>query len=350
MPRIVSVGTAVPGHRVRQEDARALTRQLFEGAVENLDTLLTVFDHAQVQTRYSSAPMEWFAQPHLFPERNKLYVESALDLSARALEDCLSQAGLAPSDVDHLIFVSTTGIATPSLDALLIDRLSMNPHIVRTPIWGLGCAGGIGGLSRAAEFAKARPASRIAVVAVELCTLAFQLNDRSRTNLIATSLFGDGAAAVLVSGDDIAEAGPEIIDHTSTTWPNTLDVMGWDLVEHGLRVVLSKKIPVIVRRHIREIVDNFLTAQRLALPEVEHYITHPGGPRVIDGYLEALDLEESQVAHTRSVLAEFGNMSSPTVLFVLKRFLNQLQGTRGAYGVASAMGPGFSAELLLLKW
>ena len=350
MPRVISVGTAVPGHLVLQEDARALTHRLFDGAVENLDTLLTVFDHAQVRTRYSSAPPEWFAQTHLFPERNKLYVESALDLSARAVEDCLSQAGLSPSDVDHLLFVSTTGIATPSLDALLIDRLSMNPHIVRTPIWGLGCAGGIGGLSRAAEFARARPASRIVVVAVELCTLTFQLNDRSRANLIAASLFGDGAAAVLVPGDDLPGPGPEILEHKSTTWPNTLDVMGWDLVEHGLRVVLSKKIPVIVRRHIRDVMDEFVAAQGLTLSDIEHYITHPGGPRVIEGYLEALDLEESQVAHTRSVLADFGNMSSPTVLFILKRFLDQLRGTPGAYGVASAMGPGFSAELLLLKW
>ena len=350
MPKIESVGTAVPSYRVTQEEARTLTRQLFDGAIENLDTLLTVFDHAQVNTRYSSAPPEWFTQHHTFPERNTLYIKSALGLSADAILDCLTPVDLSPSDIDHLIFVSTTGIATPSLDALLIDRLTMQPSIVRTPLWGLGCAGGIGGVSRAAEFARARPDSRIMVVAVELCTLTFQLSDHSRANLIATSLFGDGAAAVLVTGDEVEGEGPTIQGHTSTTWPNSLDVMGWDLVEQGLRVVLSKKIPVIVRRHIREMVEDFLISQNLSLADVGHYITHPGGPKVIEGYLGALALEESQVAHTRSVLSDYGNMSSPTVLFILKRFLHQLRDVQNQYGVASAMGPGFSAELLLLKW
>lgn len=350
MPRIVSVGTAVPPNRVTQEDARTLTRKIFGEAFENLDSLLKVFDHAQVHTRYSAATPEWFEATHTFPERNKHYITSALDLSSAAIEDCLSRAALSPEDIDHLIFVSTTGIATPSIDALLIDRLSLNPHLVRTPIWGLGCAGGIGGVSRAAEFARARPDSRIMVVAVELCTLTFQLTDHSRANLIATSLFGDGAAAVLISGDEVGDLGPEILAHTSTTWPKTLDVMGWDLVEQGLRVLLSKKIPVIVRRHIRDMISDFMVARDMSLADVSHYITHPGGPKVIDGYMEALMLEEPQVKHTRDVLSEFGNMSSPTVLFILQRFLEQLQDETDQYGIASAMGPGFSAELLLLKW
>ncbi len=252
--------------------------------------------------------------------------------------------------MDHLVFVSTTGVATPSIDALLIDRLATETHIVRTPIWGLGCAGGIGGVARAAESAIARPGSRIVVVAVELCTLTFQLTDHSRANLIATSLFGEGAAAVLVTGDEIPADGPEILAHTTTTWPRTLDVMGWELVEQGLKVLLSKKIPVIVRRHIRDMITEFLESQDMTLDDVGHYITHPGGPKVIDGYLETLDLEERHVKHTSDVHADFGNMSSPTVLFILRRFLDQLDGQTDQYGIASAMGPGFSAELLLLRW
>lgn len=350
MARIVSVGTAVPPHRITQEDARQLTRRLFDGAITGIDTLITVFDHAQIDTRYSAAPLDWFTQPRPFSEKNALYVSSAHDLASEAILRCLEPTGLSPSDIDHLIFVSTTGIATPSIDARLVHHLKMNPHVRRTPIWGLGCAGGVAGLSRAADFARAKPESRIIIVAVELCTLTFLLNDHSRSNLIATSLFGDGAAAVLVTGEHTEWTGPMIIGETSVTWPDSLDVMGWEVVEDGLKVVISKEIPAIVGRHIRPLMEDFLAHYGLTTQDVRHYITHPGGPRVIDGYKEALGLEEMQVSHPRSVLKEYGNMSSPTVLFILKRFLDQLRDSRNEYGIASAMGPGFSAEMVLLKW
>jgi alkylresorcinol/alkylpyrone synthase len=350
MARIVSIGTAVPEHRVAQQEAKALAQRLFPGADDELESMFRVFDSAQVQIRYSAAPLDWFTRSHSFPEKNALYVAAARTLSVRAIQACLAPVGLSPEDIDHLIVVSTTGIATPSLDALLINDLKMRRGVIRTPIWGLGCSGGVAGVARAAEFATARPRSRIVVVAVELCTLTFMQSDGSKENLIATSLFGDGAAAALITGTASGWPGPAILAHTCTTWPASLDVMGWHIVEDGFKLVLSKAIPAIVRNNIRTMVEAFLEENRLPRETVGHYITHPGGPRVIDAYREALDLDESQLRHTRAVLRDFGNMSSPTVLFVLERFLDQLAGCHGEYGLASALGPGFSAEMLLLQW
>ena len=350
MPRIISIGTAVPAHRIEQEEARTVARHLFSDAIDRLEALIKVFDHAGVQCRYSAAPLAWFKESHSLAEKNNLYIESARTLCGEAIMDCLSSQDLSPRDIDHLIIVSTTGISTPSLDAMLINQLDMRDDVIRTPIWGLGCAGGIGGLARAVEFAKARPDSRIVVVAVELCTLTLMRNDFSKQNLIATALFGDGAAAVLVAGDDQDGTGPSVIGHTATTWPDTLDVMGWDFGDGGFRVVLSKDIPLIVRDHISTLVTSFL--DRLDLPQdsIAHYITHPGGPKVIEAYKQALTLTDDQVQHTWDVLRAYGNMSSPTVLFIMKRFLEQLKDQKDGYGLASAMGPGFTSEMLMLKW
>ena len=350
MPRIVSIGTAVPPHRIEQEAARTVARHLFSDALERLDALIKVFDRAGVESRYSAAPLDWFNASHSFSEKNNLYIEVAQALCAEAVLDCLGMQGLSPKDIDHLIVVSTTGIATPSLDALLINQLDMRDDVLRTPIWGMGCAGGIAALARAVEFAKARPDSRIVVVAVELCTLTLMRNDFSKQNLIATALFGDGAAAVLVAGDDQDGAGPAVVGHTVTTWPDTLDVMGWDFTDGGFRVVLSKAIPMIVRDHIGQMVATFLDRLDLPRDSVAHYITHPGGPKVIEAYKQALTLTDEQVQHTWDVLRTYGNMSSPTVLFIMKRFLEQLKDQQEEYGLATAMGPGFTAEMLLLKW
>jgi len=346
----VAVGTSVPEHRIEQVEARVVAERLFGATPDRKDLIEKIFDNAQVRTRYSAAPPTWFTAPHPFSEKNALFRDSARRLCANAIRACLSSAGLETRDIDHLVVVTTTGVATPSLDALLINDLALRRDVVRTPIWGLGCAGGIGGLARAADFAVARPKSRIVVVAFEACTLTFLAEDESRQNLIAMSLFGDGAAAVLVAGDQAGLPGPSIVAHTGITWPDTLDVMGWEFVEKGFKVVLSKAIPVIVRNHIRGMTDDFLNNNGLDRTAVEHYITHPGGPRVIEAYREALGLSEEQVGHTRTVLREYGNMSSPTVLFIMKRFMDQLKDAGDAFGLASAMGPGFSAEMLLLRW
>ncbi len=353
MPRIVSVGTAVPPYEIRQEEVRSFARQLFEPAYSNIDRLLTIFENTSIQKRRFSRPRDWFEVERSFSERNQVYIEIACQLGEEAILRCLEGTGLKPDDIDHIYFVSTTGMATPSIDAHLINRLSMDIHVKRTPIWGLGCAGGVAGLSRAYEYACAFPESRVLLLALELCGLTFRRNDMSKSNLVASSLFGDGAAAVLVAGEE-AEIpcplnGPQIVSTMSTMWPDSLDVMGWEIRDDGLKVIFSKDIPTIVRKQIKPVVEEFLAKQRIDLEKVDHYIAHPGGIKVIQAYQEALGLPEEKFKHARSVLANFGNMSSATVLFVLEKELEDSH-TYGSYGLMAALGPGFSSELLLMRW
>lgn len=348
MPRIVSVGTAVPPHSVSQEDIKQACLRMFNGHGDMIERWSAVFDHARVRTRHTAAPLAWYLTPRSFTERNDLYIQAATDLSAEAIRHCLEPAGLTPGDIDHLILVSTTGLATPSLDALLFNRLGIPGYARRTPIWGLGCAAGVAGLARAADYVRAYPESRVVLVAVELCTATFVREDFSKSNIVATALFGDGAAAALVAGD--SHPGPAVVDAQSTLWPDSLDVMGWDIGSDGLKVVLSKALPAIVRSKLRPVVDAFLETHRITRSDVRHYIAHPGGPKVLDAYMGALELSEAHVRHARDILRDYGNMSSPTVLFVLKRFLEAQQDQNGDYGLIAAMGPGFSCELMLVRW
>jgi alkylresorcinol/alkylpyrone synthase len=351
MPRIASIGTAVPPYAVSQEKAREFAREMFGRAFCDIDRLLRVFDNANIQKRYFTVPMEWFKEHHSFREKNDTYIRAAADLSAEAVERCLSRARLKAQQVDHLIFVSTTGLSTPSIDALLANRFNMSRHLKRTPVWGLGCAGGAVGLSRAYEFAKAFPESRVLLVTLELCSLTFQRHDLSKSNLIATSLFGDGAAAVLVYGDDVDSVtfdGPSVLASMSTLWEDTEDVMGWDIADNGLNVVFSKDIPTIVKTLMRANMEQFLAGQQLTLSQIKRFVTHPGGMKVIDAYEEALELSPDQTTPAKSVLSQYGNMSSASVLFVLDEMMQV--GRPGDYGIVTALGPGFSSEQLLLRW
>lgn len=351
MARIVSVGTAVPKYEVDQREAREFARGLFREAFADIDRLLTIFDHAAIERRRFSQPRPWFEQDHSFAERNSAYVEAACNLGEEAIRRCLKEAGLTPREVDHFIFVSSTGLSTPSIDAHLVNRLGMNPRVKRTPLWGLGCAGGAAGLARAFEVARAFPERRVLLLALELCGLTFRRNDLSKSNLVATSLFADGAAAVLVAGEkaSVSKDGPRILDAMSMTWPRSLDVMGWEVVDDGLKVIFSRDIPSIVRREVRPVVEEFLRRWELTPDRVERYIAHPGGPKVLSAYEEALSLKETALSSARSVLRAYGNMSSATVLFVLERELREKPG-KGAYGLITALGPGFSLELLLIRW
>src|SRR5215213_462066 len=262
MPRIRSVATALPPHALSQERIRDLARQHFAPAFPEIDRYMTVFRHAQIDTRHFAAPLEWFMTPHSFKQCNDLFVEAATALGAAAARACLAQAGLEPSDIDHLIWVSTTGMAAPSPDAMLINRLGMGHHTRRTPIWGLGCAGGVAGLARAYDYTRAYPDQRVLLLSAELCSVTFQWNDHSKRNLIAASLFADGAAAVLVEGDEARglrlEASKEahvsslksqvsVLGTQSTLWPSSTEIMGWDIVDSGMQVVFSSRIPQIVR-------------------------------------------------------------------------------------------------------
>ncbi len=351
-PRVVSVGTALPPNRVSQEEARQLTRAVFGNTSRDLERLLGVFDNGHVKARYLSAPLEWYFELKSWSERNALYVRVALELSERAALEAMMRAGVTAADLDAIFFVSSTGLATPSLDSWLIKRLGMSRHAVRVPIWGLGCAGGAAGLNRAADYARAHKNAKVLLVTVELSSLTFQANDPSRANLISTSLFADGAAAVIMTGADIPlqTRGLQVLGGSSTLWDDTEDVMGWEVVDTGLKVLLSKSVPVIVEQHMREDVEHALEPLGLTLGDIKHFVTHPGGEKVMQAFREALTISESALDDSRMVLEQHGNMSSPTVLFALERFLSRFETIpNGEHVLLTAMGPGFSAEHAVLK-
>ena len=249
-PRVLSVATAVPRHCVSQETARDFARLMFSDTYRDVERLLPIFDNANIDNRHFCVPPEWFGEEHTFPEKNALYIQHALDLSEKAATRVLDKAGVVPEEVGAIFFVSTTGISTPSLDSKLIFRLGLSEQTRRVPVWGLGCAGGAGGLARAADYARAYPEKPVLLVGVELCGLTFVRGDRSKSNLVGTSLFADGAAAVLLGGE-AGGTGPVLHGSYSTTWPETEDVMGWDLVEAGLQVRFAKSVPQIVHEKMR---------------------------------------------------------------------------------------------------
>lgn len=364
IPVLTGLATALPPNRVDQASAKRLVSELFSGVLgPERSRLLQVFDHSGIESRRICMPIEWYGQPHTFAEANALYVEHALALAEEAARGAIAAAGLTPGDVDHVLFVSSTGIATPSLDARLANRIGFRSDVHRTPIWGLGCAGGAAGLSRARDLARADPHANVLLVALELCSLTFQKDDLDRRNLVATSLFSDGAAAALVSGAERARglrpgaaangsahrARLELLDSHSTLWPDTLDVMGWSVDERGLHVIFSRDIPTIVRQRIRADLGGFLALHGLELAHLSHVFAHPGGSKVLAAFAEALELSPEAFRHAHDVLRECGNMSSPTCLFVLERALEAGGLAPGTLGVVAALGPGFSSEYVLVR-
>jgi alkylresorcinol/alkylpyrone synthase len=353
LPVITSIGTAVPPYIIRQEESREFARNLFADSFKDIDRLLTVFESAQIEQRHFCTPLDWFATTPSWEEKNRLYIENAVRLSAEAARRCLEKAGLTPQDIDMIVFVSSTGISTPTIDARLFNQLGLRSDIKRLPVWGLGCAGGAAGLARGFDLAKAHPQSKVLIIAIELCGLTFLNGDRSKSNLIAASLFADGAAAVLLYGDEAAaEAGiqgPQVLGSRSNLWPDSLDVMGWDVQNAGLKVIFSKDIPTIVETKIRPVTEAFLSDWNLTLADITRVIAHPGGMKVLKAYEEALSLTPDALRHARDILRTHGNMSSCTVLFVLERELQDPH-RKGEHGLLMALGPGFSSEQVLLKW
>lgn len=354
MPRIEAVASAVPPHQVTQEDSVALARHFFQEAFPDIDRLLPVFAHSKIKKRHFCMPMDWFSDNRLFAEKNQLYVEHAEDLATQAALLCLDKAGVTPAEIDCLIFVSSTGIATPSLDSRLVNRLGLRSDITRLPLWGLGCAGGAMGLSRACEYTHAYPHKRALLISVELCGLTFIREDMSKSNLVATCLFGDGAAAVLVEGDDVqsnrSTDAPRLrfCGARTTTWPDTLDVMGWELTEPGLKVIFSRDIPTLIHQAMKDNVESFLSPYDTSVDRLRHFILHPGGAKVLTAYQQSLGISVDATRLSEEVLHNFGNMSSPTVLFVLEKSMEQAW-EPGERGLLAALGPGFSSELLLLE-
>lgn len=356
MPHILAVGTALPPHVLRQDDVKQFARAIYGDAFQDVDRLMGVFDNAEIEQRQFCVPLEWFGHERGFREKNDLYIANAIALSTTAVERCLANAGLRHDEIDYLLFVSTTGIATPSIDAQLIQRLPFRRDIKRLPIWGLGCAGGAGGLARAMEIARAVPDARILVVVTELCGLTFMRGDLTKSALIATSLFADGSAAVLVEGAAHSRLGPvaRLLDSYTRTLDDSLDVMGWEIGDEGFRVLISRDIPNIVRTFMRESIEAFLARRGLTPRDITHFIAHPGGAKVLEAYAESLALAPEKLEHTRETLRMCGNMSAASVLFVLERFMNHIAEEplreHGAYGLLCALGPGFASEQVLVRW
>ena len=349
MPRIIAAASAFPPHIVAQSTIKETVARVFAGRMAELERLLAVFDHARIASRQFMMPLAWYLEPHSQRERTEIYQQHGLELMVAAARQCLARADCSPEQVDHIIFVSSTGLATPSLDAHLLNRLGMRAATTRTPIWGLGCAAGAVGLSRAHEHCLAYPGHRVLLMALECCSLTFLAGDLTKKNLVATSLFADGAAAVLIGGEEVTTSGPALVATRSHLFPDSYRIMGWEFEEEGMQLVLSPKLPLVVKAELPALLEDFLAAHGLLQADLVHYITHPGGARVIDAYQEALGLSAGELQLTAAMLRRHGNVSSVSVLVVLEEwFAAGGMGTPG-YGLLSAFGPGFSAELLLFK-
>lgn len=352
MPKVISVATEDAPTIVQQDEVKEFARQVFSQRRQDFDRLIGVFTNASIESRHFTEEKSWYGEDHGFAERNRLYVDSAVKMSAACAMKCLTSAGLGPKEFNHIIFVSSTGVSTPSIDARLHNILGFEQHVRRTPIWGIGCAGGAVGLSRALEYAIAMPEHAVLLIAIELCGLTFQKDDYGKSNIIGTSLFSDGAAAVLVVGDKhplSARKGLVLLNSLSTIYDKSLDVMGWEVKDTGLKVIFSKDIPTIVHNSVRRNIEEIAASNKLDIRDLKHYVIHPGGPKVIDAYEEALGLSNDELRFTRTVLRNHGNMSSPTVLYVLKEFLDRGEYLPDEYGLISALGPGFSSELILFR-
>ncbi|WP_298832860.1 3-oxoacyl-[acyl-carrier-protein] synthase III C-terminal domain-containing protein [uncultured Planococcus sp.] len=351
MSMIRKVVTENAPYYVDQKEIVNVVRNLFGGHYTDIERLLKVFGNGQIEGRYFAAPLVWFEEERGLEEKNRLYVEEAVKMGSLAVSRCLEEAQVDKEDVDAFIFVSSSGMSTPTIDARIMNILQMPQHVKRIPLWGLGCAGGASGISRADDYCRAYPKAVVVVLCLELCSLTFQRSDTSKSNLIGTSLFADGAACALVTGDSVRLPGEgfHIKETQSTLMRDSEDVMGWDVKDEGLHVVFSRDIPKIIEKWLKPNVDLFLGGISRTSADITHFIAHPGGKKVLAAYEKSLGLSTGKTAISRAVLAKYGNMSSPTVLYVLKDFMEK-KPRQGEEGLLTALGPGFSSEMLWLEW
>ena len=338
----------MPPHLLTREDVKTYMRRVFDVGERRLDAMMTVIDNAQVHQRHSIFPVDYIVTPRSLEQLSLEYKEHSIRLGCEAAGRCLANAGMNPSDIDMIITVSCTGFMIPSLDAHLIEMMGFRPNVRRLPLTELGCAAGAMALARATEFVRASPGTSVLIVAVELPTLTFQRGDLSQANLISSVLFGDGAAAAVIA--DRPVAGPQIVDSDTYTFPTSLDAMGFDLRDSGFHIVLSKDVPQMIREKIRMLVDEFLQRSGLTRDNLSAFLLHPGGQKLLSYVEQELELDRTDTQLSWDVLGEYGNLSSATILFILHAFLTTRTMARGAYALAAAFGPGFSAELLLLHW
>ncbi|MGD0075694.1 MAG: 3-oxoacyl-[acyl-carrier-protein] synthase III C-terminal domain-containing protein [Candidatus Binataceae bacterium] len=351
-PVLRSIGRALSPNYYEQETLSAALWNEWNGNASERTRFERFHRSVGVRGRHLALPMDEYRAIDSFGKANDKWIERATELGEQAVSSALSQAGLSPTDIDHVFFTTVTGIASPSIDAKLINRLSMRPDVKRTPLFGLGCVGGVAGVARATDYVRAFPAQTAILVSVELCSLTLQLKDRSIANLIASGLFGDGAAAAIVTGCERKDGPrtPKIIASRSTFFPHTEQMMGWRIVDSGFQIVLSAKVPDLVRNELRGAADSFLGQHGLARSDISHWIAHTGGPKVLQATETALEIPRTALARSWDSLASIGNLSSASVLFVAADFLESNIARPGDYGMLLAMGPGFCAELVLVQW
>jgi alkylresorcinol/alkylpyrone synthase len=344
-PHLCALATALPPYRIAQRDVIAHAHALFPGKRTQVERLLPVFENAGVSTRYSCVPLEWYQHPASWRERNSLYIENALDLLEQSAEAALEKAGWKASEVDALVTLSTTGIAVPTLDARLLDRLPFRREVQRLPIFGFGCAGGVLGLSRAAQTAAGAAPRKVLMLIVELNALTFRASDLSARNVVASAIFGDGAAAIALDGDPAAP-GPVIAAWGEYTWPDSAALLGWSLEDDGLGLILSTDIPVFLRDELGPVADDFLATHGSRRSALQDIVCHPGSSKVLSALEAIFGLQEGGMGAARRVLRDYGNMSGATVLFILRE---QLRRGLAFPALMSAVGPGFTSAFLLLE-
>ena len=341
---LVSLATAVPPNVFLQKDVLAAAWDVFGPRLPQFETLSTIFANTGIIKRHGVKPFDWYLERRGWPERTKAFLEGAEALFVDVAEKALANAQLSARDIDTIVTVCSTGIATPSLEARVAGRMGFRSDVTRVPVFGLGCAGGVSGLSIAARLAQARPGSNVLLVAVELCSLALRLDELTKANIVATSLFGDGAAAIILRAGD---GGATTIEHTGEyLWPDTLGIMGWNVDPEGFGVIFQRTIPNFVTENLNPAVKRILEGMGLTMADIGRFVCHPGGARVISALETALALHQGTLDHERRVIADCGNMSAPTVLFVLERARNEGLPPRS---LLTALGPGFTASCVTLR-
>jgi alkylresorcinol/alkylpyrone synthase len=355
--KIVSVASAMPKYRYPQRAITAALERYWEGRLEKPELVARFHSRVGVDYRHLAFPLDRYALFSSWGETNAAWFEVAQELGERAIDRALREAGLSPADVNALIVVSITGVASPSLDARLINSLGLPRDVKRTPIFGVGCVGGALGLSRAADHVLAYPGQTAVLLAVEACSLTIQRDDLSMAAIIASGLFGDGAAAVVVAGAEksttpqaFGRPEPKILASKSAFYADSEDLMGWDISETGFKIVLSPKLGEFIEANLAPDVDEFLNEHRLHRSDIGTWVIHTGGPKVLEAIQKALDLPDHQLARSWECLRRYGNLSSPSVLLVLEDVIANEPPNPGSLGILLAMGPGFCSEMILLQW
>ncbi|MFO1053004.1 MAG: 3-oxoacyl-[acyl-carrier-protein] synthase III C-terminal domain-containing protein [Planctomycetota bacterium] len=351
---IAAVGRALPRHRYEQDTIRSFLAGLWSEEPALVERMFRMHGNACVQTRHLALPLEAYRDLDTFGRANDAWIAAALDLGQTALEDALQRCGLSASDVDALFTVSVTGIASPALDARLMNRMPLRHDLKRIPIFGLGCVAGVAGIARAADYVRAFPDQIAVLLSVELCSLTFQRDDTSTAHVISAGLFGDGAAAVVVLGAERARrmglSGAKVLATRSVFYPDTEHVMGWQISEQGFRIVLSAEVPRVAREFLGPDVDRFLADHGLDRSAIGSWICHPGGPKVLQAMQDSLDLTDHDVRFAREILARQGNLSSTSVLMVLREVFERARPGPGERSLLIAMGPAFCSEIVMAEW